>query len=175
MLIECWFDGSCEPINPEGHTSYGALIRCGMRTLFSESGYVGVGAGMSNNVAEYAGCIAVMKWLIENGVRKAVIYGDSKLVVKQMNRRMKANRGAYIPYYKTAIELRGKLPDIEIKWIPRERNSEADALSRQAIREVPRSDARQKELRRLINEQVKDKYNPRFKVIASRPTEGTPF
>jgi ribonuclease HI len=175
MLIECWFDGACEPVNPNGHASYGALVRSGMRTLFSESGYVGFGEGMSNNVAEYAGIIAVMKFLVGANVRQAIIFGDSKLVVKQMNGKWRAKGGAYIPFYKEAIKLRAQLPDVVIQWIPRERNGEADYLSRQALHSVPRSATRQKELRKLVNEQVRDKYDPRYKVVASRTVKGCPF
>jgi len=175
MLIECWFDGACEPVNPHGHASYGALVRSGMRTLFSESGYVGFGEGMSNNVAEYAGIIAVMKFLAGANVRQAIIFGDSKLVVKQMNGRWRAKRGAYLPFYKEAIKLRAQLPEVAIRWIPRERNGEADALSRQAIREVPRSDSKERELKKLIQEQREDRHDPRFKVVASKSVKGCPF
>jgi ribonuclease HI len=175
MRIECYFDGACEPVNPGGHTSYGALVRCGIKTLFSESGYVGVGEGMSNNVAEYAGIIAVMTYLVDQGIGKAVIYGDSKLVVKQMNGRWKAKAGVYIPYYRKALKLRTRLPNVQIEWIPRERNSEADALSRMAIKDPAIQSKKKLEIRRLVQEQREDRHDPRFKVIASNPTEGTPF
>ena len=40
MNVECWFDGSCEPVNPLGHASYGALIKQDGKILHEESGYV---------------------------------------------------------------------------------------------------------------------------------------
>lgn len=151
--VQCWFDGSCEPINPLGHASYGCLVKKNGITVFSKSGYIGVGEGMSNNVAEYCGIIEVLKYLIKENLTESVIYGDSKLVVQQLNRKWKARGGLYLPYFKEAIVLRLQLPRVEIKWIPRALNDEADYLSRQASREVPRSAAREQELVRLIKQQ----------------------
>lgn len=192
MRIECWFDGSTEPVNPGGHTSYGALVKCNGRVVFSESGYVGVGPEMTNNVGEYAGCIAVLKFLIREKVAEAIIYGDSKLVVKQLTGKWKAKKGLYIPYYREAIVLRRQLPKVALKWIPREQNTHADYLSRQAIKDAPRAEGRKEELKQLIAEQKADMKDQRFrfdgpqfypKLIkkanrntgASLPTKGTPF
>lgn len=155
MQVACWFDGSCGPVNPEGHTGYGAIVKLGSKTLFARSGYVGVGQGMTNNVGEYAGIIAVMEFLVENGLKKGVIYGDSDLVVKQLTGKWKARKGAYMPYFKRALKLRGQLPGIEIKWIPREENWQADYLSKQAV-PVARTPENHSELSRLINEQRAD-------------------
>lgn len=168
MYVECWFDGCCAPYNPNGHTGYGAIVKHGSKTLLAKSGYVGVGEGMTNNVGEYAGIIAVMKFLVERELRQGVIYGDSDMVVKQLNRQWKVRKGAYLPYYKEARILRDQLPDIEIKWVPREENWQADYLASQSI-PVPRTPENERELGRLIQEQRRDRHDPKFKVIASRP------
>ncbi len=48
-------DGLCEPVNPGGIATYGYVIRDESGSLIAKkSGVVGKGAGMSNNVAEYA-------------------------------------------------------------------------------------------------------------------------
>ena len=109
---------------------------------------------MSNNVAEYAGICAVMEFLIENQIQQAVIYGDSKLVVKQLNRKWKARGGLYFETYKRALLLRDQLPNVIIKWIPREMNTEADSLACAAMpkREL-NSLSRNQELIRLVKEQ----------------------
>lgn len=87
-LIECWFDGCCEPINPGGHASYGALLKLDGEKIWEEGQWVGYGPQMSNNVAEYSGFIACLQqtllWLISNpthNVTKVHIRGDSKLVI----------------------------------------------------------------------------------------------
>lgn len=162
-MIECWFDGSCEPVNPLGHASYGALVREGSRTLFSFSGYVGHGEGMSNNVAEYSGVIAVLKYLIEANINHAIIYGDSNMVVRQLSGKMKARRGMYLQYFHEARKLKQQLPDVCLKWIPREQNGEADYLSRQAIRTAPRARPRNQQLVRLIKAQRQDANDTRVR------------
>jgi ribonuclease HI len=161
--VECWFDGSCEPGNPGGHTSYGALVKSEGKTLFSQSGYVGFGPELSSNVGEYCGCIAVMKFLIAEGIGEGIIFGDSKLVIQQLSGRWKAKRGLYVPYYREAMKLVKEIPEVRLQWIRREQNTQADWLSRQAIKTVPRSESRAQELMRLITAQRSDLKDPRFR------------
>jgi ribonuclease HI len=158
MGIKCWFDGGCGPQNPGGHATYGAVVRDESgKQIFAANGYLGKGPEMSNNVAEYAGICAVMEFLIENKIQQAIIFGDSKLVVKQLNRQWKARGGLYSQQYKRAILLRDQLPDVVIKWIPRERNLEADSLCQNAMpKRGLNSLARNKELIRLVKQQRAD-------------------
>lgn len=169
MRVTCYFDGSTEPKNPYGHTSYGALVKINGRVVLEESGYVGVGEGMSNNVGEYSGAIAVMEYLIKKKIYVAVIFGDSRLVVRQMNKKMKARSGMYMPYFIKARKLKAELPDVKFIWIPREQNSHADYLSRQAIRNVPQANARREELMQLIREQKADAHDQRLRFEAPDP------
>jgi ribonuclease HI len=127
--ITCYFDGGCDP-NP-GHASCGALVKRDGKTIWKHSQYIG--NHLSNNVAEYAGVIAVLSYLLENKIDTATIYGDSNMVVQQMNRKWRAKAGTYLPYYKEALALRVQLPNVTIKWIPREKNGEADALAGDAL------------------------------------------
>lgn len=168
MRVECWFDGSTEPINPGGHTSYGALVKSGGLIILSESGYVGVGAEMSNNVGEYAGAIAVLKFLIRENLSEAIVFGDSKLVIKQLSGKWKAKKGLYVPYYYEAIKLRRQLPKVRFEWIPRERNSHADYLSRQAIKTAPRAAGRTRELQHLIAEQRADQRKDYYQTMIGK-------
>jgi ribonuclease HI len=158
MGIKCWFDGGCGPRNPGGHATYGAVVRDESDTrIFVANGYLGEGPQMSNNVAEYAGICAVMEFLIESKIQQAVIFGDSKLVVKQLNRQWKARGGLYLEQYKRAILLRDQLPHVVIKWIPRERNLEADSLCQKAMPKRGLNNlARNSELIRLVKEQRAD-------------------
>src|ERR1035437_2653811 len=87
--ITAWFDGVCEPMNPGGHGAYGALVKVNGNLVLREGAYVGSGPQISNNVAEYAGIIAVMR-CIEGPQGEGVIYGDSKLA--EMQRRERAPR-----------------------------------------------------------------------------------
>lgn len=146
-MIEAWFDGACWP-NPNGHAASGAIVRRDIETIFKHSEYIG-NQNTSNNVAEYHGLIAVLRFLVAEGIEDATVYGDADMVIKQMNGIWKAGRLTkaekkgkvpiraryYLPYYNQAMELRRKLPDVRFVWIRRHLNSEADYLSTQPLRD----------------------------------------
>jgi ribonuclease HI len=146
-MIECFFDGACWP-NPNGHAASGALVKRDGVRIFEHAEYIG-NQNTSNNVAEYHGLIAVLKFLIQEGIQEAVVYGDADMVINQMNGRWKAGRLTkkelkgkipirpryYLPYYQEAIGLRHKLPQVRFEWIRRNFNTEADCLSTQPLRE----------------------------------------
>ena len=165
MKVTCYFDGGCGPDNPGGQATFGAIVKSGEgQVLLSKSGYVGKGPQMSNNVAEYEGIIAVMQFLIETGVTEGVIYGDSLLVVNQLNRKWKARKGLYLKHYKHALRLRQQLKRVQIEWIPRASNSEADQLARRAMRvTLTTTDKRRRELAELIREQRADARDRRLR------------
>jgi len=138
-MIEAWFDGCCEPVNPGGHAAYGAVIKRDGEYVFGKGEYVGHGKGISNNVAEYAGMICVLEQLLslsDLSKHSVTIYGDSKLVVMQMAGRWKSHGGAYVPFMQRAKQLALALPSKPTyKWIPRDKNEECDGLSKQVIRD----------------------------------------
>lgn len=146
-LIEAWFDGCCEPKNPGGHASYGALIKLDGVKLWEEGQYVGNGAAMSNNVAEYAGCVACLQHVLDmlegypdeaKLVKHVHIRGDSKLVINQLQKKWRVNGGLYFPYYKQAkrlLESLSRIVHVTFTWIPRDENSECDVLSKGRLHE----------------------------------------
>ena len=136
-MIEAWFDGACWP-NPGGHSSCGALIKRDGVTIWEHAEYLGDGQ-VSNNSAEYAGLVAVMRQLVVLGIQDATIYGDSDLVIQQMSGRWKVKtkrRPIYLSNYNLAANLKIQLPRLQYKWIPREENTEADFLSTQPLRDL---------------------------------------
>jgi ribonuclease HI len=64
MKIVAYFDGACEPINPGGYAAFGAVIFIdGVQVWKSSTLFVpqkGREEETSNNVAEYAGFIAIL-------------------------------------------------------------------------------------------------------------------
>ncbi len=147
-MIDVWIDGACEPINPGGTVSYGLVVKQDGSTLFSESKIIGKGIGYSNNVAEYSGLLAFLKWLLTTGKLSslaileydyATIHSDSQLLIKQMAGEWRVRQGIYIPYYQQAIDFintHGLHQHLSFKWVPREQNQEADFLSKQALIKV---------------------------------------
>lgn len=133
--IEAWYDGACEPFNPGGHAAWGAVVRRNDEVLWEASGYVGSGPRMSNNVAEYTGAIAILKFLKQNGLQKrpVVIRGDNQMSIMQMAGKWKAKGGLYLPYYHKAMALIAEFPNIDFVWIPRAMNGRADELSKEIL------------------------------------------
>ena len=89
---------------------------------------------MSNNVAEYAGALHILKYLSSLPPGRVTIHGDSNLVINQLNGKWRIRKGLYLSI---AIEtkellahLRGLGWQINFCWIPREQNEECDALSK---------------------------------------------
>ena len=50
---------------------------------------------MSNNVAEYAGVLQVLKYLAPRPPGRVTIHGDSKLVINQLNGKWRIRKGLY--------------------------------------------------------------------------------
>jgi len=147
-LIEAWFDGVCEPVNPGGHAAWGIRVCVDGKESHTAGGYCGAGEGMSNNVAEYSGVIAAMKWVRQAGLAGILtIRGDSKLVIQQLNRAWKAKEGHYVgaqfvrhlyfPFYQEAAaildELKHTLGGVELVWIPRDENAACDYYSKKVL------------------------------------------
>jgi ribonuclease HI len=144
-MITVYFDGLCYPKNPCGVAAYGYLIYRDEKIIHRGFRAVGEGKGMTNNVAEYEGLKAAAMWLQDNGINeKILIKGDSQLVMKQMKGDWQVNSVTskkYVPEIKQLLQ--GM--DVTFQWVPREKNEEADKLSRVAYE---RFREKQKELRR---------------------------
>ena len=59
---------------------------------------------------------------------------DEALAVEPVLKKM--GPGEYLQYYKSALLLTQDYKNIEFKWIPREENIEADALSKRALYDI---------------------------------------
>lgn len=132
-MIEIYIDGLTEPRNPGGIATWGFVVT-NDNIMIQEHGVVGEGPRMSNNVAEYASLIAALKWIIKQGIDEPVtICSDSQLVVNQMNGMWSVRKGLYIDYYEEAMMHRSQVEaELTFKWVPREQNKRADAMSRVA-------------------------------------------
>lgn len=136
-LIEAWYDGAVEPVNPGGHGSYGVIIKRGKEVLMRESSYLGDGPQMSNNVAEYRGIIGALAWLLNNGYAQIpiLVRGDNKMSILQMSGKWRVRKGLYVTWYTQAMLLRDQFRNLTFVWVPRSKNQEADELSKKILRE----------------------------------------
>jgi len=96
---------------------------------------------MSNNVAEYAALCEALRFIANRNMTQSPIEvrSDSRLLVDQMLGLWKFRKGLYEHKYLEAKELVKSFDKISFKWVPREKNEEADALSREAY-SIDRSD-----------------------------------
>ena len=107
--------------------------------LLKEIAYV-VGQKSTNNVAEYHGLLRGLEAAVELGADEVEFYMDSKLVVEQMNGRWKIK---HPDMQKLAIEARrllDQIPSFSLEWVPRAKNSVADALSNVAMDAAAKGD-----------------------------------
>ena len=134
-MIKAYFDGACEPNFDGGKMAYGYVVYQHEEKIKEFSSlYKSRDNTASNNIAEYCGVIAVLQYLIQNKFtnHEVYIFGDSKMVIEQMKGAWTARHGKYLPYHEKAMLLVAnffeRIPDFQ--WIPKEKNTEADILSR---------------------------------------------
>lgn len=136
-MITIYFDGSCIPVNPGGIAGFGAVVYKDDIRYANIEGIVDAPEGLqtTNNLAEYAGfteglifCMT-QEWQTE----KIQVYGDSNLVIQQMFGRWKMKKGVYLDWAHRAKELIREFTDLNGFWIPREKNMEADFLSKNIV------------------------------------------
>ena len=86
----------------------------------------------SNNEAEYEALIARLKLAREMRVESLDIYNDSQLVAYQVTNEYQARGEKMVPYLWKAKDLLSAFSSFKIWQVPRERNTQADALARLA-------------------------------------------
>lgn len=135
-----YFDGACEPVNPGGTASFGAVVFHNGEPVWKRSDIYIPDGGIetSNNMAEYAGLIAVLEWLADQNLFAAeiMVRGDSKLVIEQTFGTWKIKSGAYVPLAHQARKLLAQFKNIRGEWIRRDRNAVADGLSKNALKKA---------------------------------------
>ena len=93
----------------------------------------------TNNVAEYNGLLAALRWAVEHGVRALHVRSDSELLVKQMKGEYRVKNPGLQPLYEEARALAGTIGRVRFEHVRRELNKEADRLANEAMDEAARS------------------------------------
>ncbi len=132
-MLEVFIDGLAGPQNP-GVGTYGFVIYSGGKKL--SEGHGPAGENVTNNFAEYVALIRALSSIISDSDEPVLIKSDSRLLVNQMRGEWKVKKGGYLPKYKEARELVRRFKSLKFVWIPRERNVEADELSKRAYYEL---------------------------------------
>jgi ribonuclease HI len=143
--VTIFTDGACEPINPCGAaTAAFVVVNHANEIIHKEAKVIGIGRGMTNNLAELAAIAEALKWAESQGYQSVTILSDSKLSVNLLNGRWSANQSAaYYPAYQAAkdaiVALREKGVKVIIKWTPRNEfgfNTVADELAFNAAKQA---------------------------------------
>lgn len=122
-----WFDGSARP-NP-GRCGIGARLLGPAGELIELSQPVGYG---NSGEAEYLALIAVLEAAAAHGARALTVYGDSRVVIDDVAAPASAAAPSLQPYRVRVHALLARLPGASLRWVPRHKNLEADALSQRA-------------------------------------------
>jgi ribonuclease HI len=133
VKLTLYFDGLCEPKNPGGIPVYAFIVldSSNERVLAQEAGLAGEPwvESATHNLAEYTAAIKGVKWAKEHSSTEELsIYGDSELVIRQLNKVYRVKSPRMLPLY---TELTGLLKGLAWKavWVPRNDNSESDKLA----------------------------------------------
>jgi probable phosphoglycerate mutase len=124
-VITAYIDGGARG-NP-GPAGYGAYIQDKDGNVLDEL-YGGLGIA-TNNIAEYNGLLAALRWAVQHGQRKVHVRADSELLVKQMRGEYKVKNEGLKPLFLQACALVRRIGDVSFEHVRREMNQEADRLS----------------------------------------------
>jgi ribonuclease HI len=113
--------------NP-GHAGIGVAIYKGKDQILMESKYIGE---TTNNVAEYSALLHLLELADMHKLKNIDIYSDSELMVKQLSGEYKIRDERLQELAKEVAEHK-KTVKFTLTHIPREKNKEADKLSKEA-------------------------------------------
>lgn len=133
------FDGLYEPRSSgRGIATFGFVVRHGDGRVHAQSGLVAPpGPLASANVAEFGALIEGLTWLRDRAPSREPacalrVIGDSRLVIETVAGRWKLHGETLLPLRDLAQRLAQELGVASFEKVPRERNDEADKLSREA-------------------------------------------
>ena len=148
-MVEIWFDGGCEPVNPGGTGVWGFLVKAPGIDGLAQCGHLDAKPDMTNNVAEYVALGKALRFVLDclnhptapliqiGRDTEVVIRGDSKLVIEQLNGNWARRSDRLQPLLARCKELLGQITNNwRAEWVPREQNAEADALTRRAYEQA---------------------------------------
>jgi probable phosphoglycerate mutase len=131
-MIVAYIDGGSRG-NP-GPAGYGVRIEDAAGNPLDEF-HAAIGVA-TNNVAEYNGLLAALRWAIAHGQRTLHVRSDSELLVRQMRGEYRVKHPGLQPLHQQARLLASRLDVVRFEHVRRERNAEADRLANLAMDEA---------------------------------------
>jgi ribonuclease HI len=124
-VITASIDGGARG-NP-GPAGYGAYIVDDEGTVLAEL-YAPLGKA-TNNVAEYNGLLAALRWALDRHVTRLHVRADSLLLVEQMRGNFRVKNAGLVPLHQEALRLAAQIGVVTYEHVRREENRDADRLS----------------------------------------------
>jgi probable phosphoglycerate mutase len=116
--------------NP-GPAGYGARFTSPDGSVVAEfSGVIGVA---TNNVAEYSGLLAALRYAIDHGYNNLTVRSDSLLLVCQMRGEYRVKNAGLQVLHAEARRLVAGLGRVRFEHVRREWNADADRLANEAM------------------------------------------
>jgi ribonuclease HI len=130
MELTIYTDGASR--NNPGEAGAGIFILRDGEPVERIARYLGT---TTNNIAEYRAAIIGLEQAVSLGASSVKLNADSELLVKQINGQYRVKNEGLKPLHAKVKELIAKIGSVEVQYIPREKNKEADALANKAIDE----------------------------------------
>jgi ribonuclease HI len=132
-------------------------------------GMVCSGPEATNNVAEYTAVIKALEWLLKNDftAERIEVRSDSQLCIYQLTGDYAVRSSRIKPLYKKAKNLAKKFASLKFRWVPREKNEEADELSRKAYVESAALDKKRLAKAEKLVKNVEEVRDGRYYVASS--------
>jgi probable phosphoglycerate mutase len=87
----------------------------------------------TNNVAEYSGLLAALRYAVDHGYRDLTIRSDSLLLVCQMRGEYRVKNPGLQVLHAEARRLAGRLGRVRFEHVRRDANTHADRLANEAM------------------------------------------
>jgi ribonuclease HI len=84
----------------------------------------------SKNGAEYEALIHRLRIAVSLGIKRLLVFGDSKVVIEQVNKEWDCVKDTMDSYYAEIRKLKGHFEEIEFQHVPRNNNVAVDVLSK---------------------------------------------
>lgn len=128
MNLTIYTDGASR--NNPGEAGAGVYILRDGVLIDRIARYLGV---TTNNIAEYKAAILGLERAVQLGAKYVKLFADSELLVKQLNGQYRVKNEGLKPLHVKACKLIAQIGNVEVQYIPRAQNKEADALANTAI------------------------------------------
>ena len=141
MMYILEFDGLFRKAHGRNHTGFmgfGWLLFQDNILVAEGYGVAARGIDATSMVAEYLALVDGLEMLLDMGItaEPVMVLGDARVIIDQMKGLSDVNSQRIQPLYHKAKQLSEQLSIANWQWVRRKQNKAADALSRQAMREL---------------------------------------